>query len=137
MISTKQKRIFTTAILLSPGAPVPATTILNSVDCSVATLSRYLRDLRETYNVTIAYRKSTHSYQMTNAGDLTSVDIDQMKKSLGKTESHTDGVVNLSKAYKKSISISLSKQAFIKLDVAAKKKKVSRSEVIESLINTL
>ncbi|CUB06669.1 hypothetical protein Ga0061065_12049 [Marinomonas fungiae] len=138
MLSTKQKQIFTIAILLSSGKQVSATVILNEVGCSIASLSRYLRDLRETYNVTIKYSKSNHSYQLTDFGRLTPFEINQMKQSISKAKELTSyKIISLTKTSKVSISISLSKLALLKLESTAKEMKVSRSHLIETLINSM
>ncbi len=138
ILSTKQNRIFTLAVLLSSGESVSANTIIKNVDCSGATLTRALRDLRDVYNTTIKYSKSSHSYQMTDAGNLTHVEIALMQRSLSKSEILSDDeIVNLTKLRKKAVSISLSKATISKLDRLANEKNVSRSDIIEMLINSL
>ena len=84
MLSAKQKRAFTLAISLFSEKHVSATKIIEDLGCSEATLTRSLRDLRETYNVTIKYSKSTHSYQLTDTGNLTKKDISHMKTAIEK-----------------------------------------------------
>lgn len=138
ILSTKQKRIFTLAVLLSSGESVSANTIIKNADCSGATLTRALRDLRDVYNTTIKYSKSSHSYQMTDAGNLTHVEIALMQRSLSKSEILSDDeIVSLTKVRKKAVSISLSKATISKLDRLANEKNVSRSDIIEMLINSL
>lgn len=138
ILSTKQKRIFTLAVLLSSGESVSANTIIKNADCSGATLTRALRDLRDVYNTTIKYSKSSHSYQMTDAGNLTHVEIALMQRSLSKSEMlSVDENVSLTKVRKKAVSISLSKATISKLDSLANEKNVSRSDIIEMLINSL
>lgn len=138
ILSTKQKRIFTLAVLLSSGESVSANTIIKNADCSGATLTRALRDLRDVYNTTIKYSKSSHSYQMTDAGNLTHVEIALIQRSLSKSEILSDDeIVSLTKVRKKAVSVSLSKAAISKLERLAIEKNVSRSDVIEMLINSL
>jgi len=138
ILSTKQKRIFTLAVLLSSGESVSANTIIKNADCSGATLTRALRDLRDVYNTTIKYSKSSHSYQMTDAGNLTHVEIALMQRTLSKSEKLSDDeIVSLTKVRKKAVSISLSKATISKLDRLANEKNVSRSDIIEMLINSL
>lgn len=138
ILSTKQKRIFTLAVLLSSGESVSANTIIKNADCSGATLTRALRDLRDAYNTTIKYSKSSRSYQMTDAGNLTHVEIALMQRTLSKSEKLSDDeIVSLTKVRKKTVSISLSKATISKLDRLANEKNVSRSDIIEMLINSL
>ena len=137
ILSTKQKRIFTLAELFSSGESISAKKIINNADCSGATLTRALRDLRDTYNATIKYRKSSHSYQMTDAGNLTHIEIAQMQRSLIKSDNLSgDEIVSHPKLQKKVVSISLSKAAISKLERLANEQNVSRSDIIEMLINS-
>ncbi|MCL1132383.1 hypothetical protein L2748_22125 [Shewanella sairae] len=61
VLNTKQKRIITLTVLLSSGESVPANKIIKHADCSGATLTRTLRDIRNAYNTRIKYSKSNHS----------------------------------------------------------------------------
>ncbi|SUJ08631.1 ribbon-helix-helix protein, CopG family [Shewanella morhuae] len=137
ILSIKQKRIFTLAVMLSSGESVSANTIIKKADCSGATLTRALRDIRDAYNATIKYSKSSHSYQITDAGNLTHVEIAQMRRALSKAEKISENeIVSLTKVRKKAVSISLSKATISKLDRLANEKKLSRSDIIEMLINS-
>ncbi|GIU12836.1 ribbon-helix-helix protein, CopG family [Shewanella glacialipiscicola] len=75
---------------------------------------------------------------MTDAGNLTHVEIALMQRSLSKSEMlSVDENVSLTKVRKKAVSISLSKATISKLDSLANEKNVSRSDIIEMLINSL
>ncbi|WP_411568919.1 ribbon-helix-helix protein, CopG family [Shewanella sp. SM96] len=61
-----------------------------------------------------------------------------MQRSLSKSEILSDDeIVSLTKVRKKAVSISLSKATISKLDRLANEKNVSRSDIIEMLINSL
>ncbi|MGL4579752.1 ribbon-helix-helix protein, CopG family [Shewanella sp. SM78] len=61
-----------------------------------------------------------------------------MQRTLSKSEKLSDDeIVSLTKVRKKTVSISLSKATISKLDRLANEKNVSRSDIIEMLINSL
>lgn len=136
MLSAKQKRAFTLAISLFSEKNVSAAKIIEDLGCSEATLTRYLRDLRKTYNVTIKYSKSTHSYQLTDMGSLTKKDINHMKAAIQKNETSdiSDETISLTKIRKRAVTLSLTKAAISKLDQLASAEGKKRSEIVESLI---
>lgn len=136
MLSAKQKRAFTLAISLFSEKHVSATKIIEDLGCSEATLTRSLRDLRETYNVTIKYSKSTHSYQLTDTGNLTKTDISHMKKAIEKHDASdiNDETVSLTKIRKRAVTLSLTNAAISKLDKRAAAEGKTRSDIVESLI---
>ncbi|QJT19617.1 tellurium resistance protein TerW [Aeromonas sp. 1805] len=137
MLSAKQKRAFTLAISLFSEKHVSATKIIEDLGCSEATLTRSLRDLRETYNVTIKYSKSTHSYQLTDAGNLTKKDISHMQTAIEKHDASdsNDETVSLTKIRKRAVTLSLTKAAISRLDWLAATEGKKRSDIVESLIN--
>lgn len=53
LLSTKQFRHYTLALLLASGKPVDADDIYDKLSCSGPTLTRALKELRETYNAEI------------------------------------------------------------------------------------
>lgn len=136
MLSAKQKRAFTLAISLFSEKHVSATKIIEDLGCSEATLTRSLRDLRETYNVTIKYSKSTHSYQLTDTGNLTKKDISHMKTAIEKHDASdiNDETVSLTKIRKRAVTLSLTNAAISKLDKRAAAEGKTRSDIVESLI---
>lgn len=136
MLSAKQKRAFTLAISLFSEKNVSATKIIEDLGCSEATLTRSLRDLRETYNVTIKYSKSTHSYQLTDTGNLTKTDISHMKKAIEKHDASdiNDETVSLTKIRKRAVTLSLTNAAISELDKRAAAEGKTRSDIVESLI---
>ncbi|MEH8153886.1 hypothetical protein ACEUEG_20280 [Aeromonas media] len=136
MLSAKQKRAFTLAISLFSEKHVSATKIIEDLGCSEATLTRSLRDLRETYNVTIKYSKSTHSYQLTDTGNLTKKDISHMKTAIEKHDASdiNDETVSLKKIRKRAVTLSLTNAAISELDKRAAAEGKTRSDIVESLI---
>lgn len=136
MLSAKQKRAFTLAISLFSEKHVSATKIIEDLGCSEATLTRSLRDLRETYNVTIKYSKSTHSYQLTDTGNLTKKDISHMKAAIEKHDASdiNDETVSLTKIRKRAVTLSLTNAAISELDKRATAEGKTRSDIVESLI---
>ncbi|MFQ2905472.1 helix-turn-helix domain-containing protein [Aeromonas caviae] len=136
MLSAKQKRAFTLAISLFSEKHVSATKIIENLGCSEATLTRSLRDLRETYNVTIKYSKSTHSYQLTDTGNLTKKDISHMKTAIEKHDASdiNDETVSLTKIRKRAVTLSLTNAAISELDKRAAAEGKTRSDIVESLI---
>lgn len=136
MLSAKQKRAFTLAISLFSEKHVSATKIIEDLGCSEATLTRSLRDLRETYNVTIKYSKSTHSYQLTDTGNLTKKDISHMKAAIEKHDASdiNNETVSLTKIRKRAVTLSLTNAAISKLDKRAAAEGKTRSDIVESLI---
>ena len=136
MLSAKQKRAFTLAISLFTEQHVSATKIIEDLGCSEATLTRSLRDLRETYNVTIKYSKSTHSYQLTDTGNLTKKDISHMKTAIEKHDASdiNNETVSLTKIRKRAVTLSLTNAAISELDKRAAAEGKTRSDIVESLI---
>lgn len=136
MLSAKQKRAFTLAISLFSEKHVSATKIIEDLGCSEATLTRSLRDLRETYYVTIKYSKSTHSYQLTDTGNLTKKDISHMKTAIEKHDASdiNDETVSLTKIRKRAVTLSLTNAAISELDKRAAAEGKTRSDIVESLI---
>ncbi|MGN5181645.1 helix-turn-helix domain-containing protein [Aeromonas veronii] len=132
MLSAKQKRAFTLAISLFSEKHVSATKIIEDLGCSEATLTRSLRDLRETYNVTIKYSKSTHSYQLTDTGNLTKKDISHMKTAIEKHDASdiNDETVSLTKIRKRAVTLSLTNAAISELDKRAAAEGKTRSDIV-------
>jgi len=135
-ISSKQKRFFTLAIQLSSGKPVSTKAVIEKLECSGATLTRCLRELRERYSATIKFSKANNSYHMTDPGTLTKKDVRQMATSLQKDaeSEEVESVVSLTKVKKKAITLSLSRVAIAKIDRAARLRNSNRSDTIEQLI---
>ena len=136
-LSSKQKRLFTLAIHLAPGKPVAAKTISNDLECSGATLTRTMRELRDLYLVTIKFSKANNTYLLTDSGKLTKKELAHMAASLQK-DAQIDGqdaVVSLTKQKKRTISVSLTRAAMARLDKSVRERHSNRSDTIEQLIH--
>lgn len=136
-LNTRQARIFTLANLLGTGKPVSAADIINSLDCSEPTLSRALKELRESYSAEIKYSKAGHSYQLINPGQLDKKTLRRMNEALVShaelKTSATVGRVILDKDKKTTVSLSLRMRVLRKIDRLAILSGTSRSEAVEKM----
>ncbi|OAT33234.1 tellurium resistance protein TerW [Proteus myxofaciens] len=138
-LSSRQVRVFTLAILLSPGNKVPTIKIISALECSEPTLTRVLKEIRETYSAEIKYSKASRSYQMIERGQLDNKVLRRMKEALSSNEEHLQqGItsrVYLDKDKKRSVSFSLKMSALRKIDRLSFLKSTTRSEIIELLVD--
>ncbi|WP_413531296.1 tellurium resistance protein TerW [Rahnella inusitata] len=138
-LSTRQARIFRLAQLLGAGHPVSATKIFTELACSEPTLTRALKQIRETYSAEIKYSKATHSYQLTGQGTLDKKALRQMTQALQSSEDHKSGQavshVSLDKEKKKPVSLSLRMSVLRKIDRLAMLVETSRSDAVEMLVD--
>lgn len=139
-LSTRQARIFRLAILLGPGSPVETQRIISQLGCSEPTLTRALKELRETYSAEIRYSKTTHSYQLVESGELDKKMLRQMHKTLSSNvETKTDEVVSkvsLDKEKKKAVSLSMRMSVLRKIDQLAMQTDTTRSDIVELLVDS-
>lgn len=137
-LSTRQARIFRLAILLGSGLPVPTKKIIIQLACSEPTLTRALKELRETYAAEIKYSKATHSYQLIKPGILDKKTIRRMNETLSlSVDVKTGEVVNrvsLDKEKKKAVSLSLRMSILRKIDHFAIRAEITRSDAVELLV---
>ncbi|MGM3175802.1 tellurium resistance protein TerW [Dickeya lacustris] len=137
-LSTRQARIFRLAVLLGSGQPVPTKKIIIQLNCSEPTLTRALKELRETYSAEIKYSKATHSYQLTEPGMLDKKTIRRMNKTLNMwVDIKTGDIVNhvsLDKEKKKAVSLSLRMSILRKIDHVAIRAEMTRSDAVELLV---
>lgn len=142
LLSTKQYRHYTLALLLGNGKPVSTDDIFDKLSCSGPTLTRALKDLRETYDAEIRYSKSTHSYQLTKKGSLTPKVLRRIKDAINShmlIKSHAEHVAShviLDKEKKKTISLSLRMSVIRKIDRVVNQREITRSEAIEMLVDS-
>ena len=139
-LSTRQARIFRLAMLLGPGTPVETQKIIGQLGCSEPTLTRALKELRESYSAEIRYSKATHSYQLVESGLLDKKTLRQMNKTLSSNvETKTDEVVSkvsLDKEKKKAVSLSLRMSVLRKIDQLAMLTDTTRSDIVELLVDS-
>ncbi|HHR7176826.1 TPA: tellurium resistance protein TerW, partial [Klebsiella pneumoniae] len=81
-LNSRQERIYTLANLLGTGKPVSAEKIIGTLGCSEPTLSRALKELRESYAADIKYSKAGHSYQLVSFGQLDKKTLRRMNEAL-------------------------------------------------------
>ncbi|MDF7681800.1 tellurium resistance protein TerW [Enterobacteriaceae bacterium ESL0689] len=137
-LNTRQERVYTLANLLGSGKPVSAAFITATLACSEPTLSRALKELRESYFAEIKYNKASHSYQLVNSGLLDKKILKRMSEALSlntdlKTHDHSSRVV-LDKDIKTSVSLSIRRRILRKIDKLATLSGASRSETVEKLV---
>lgn len=139
-LSTRQARIYRLASLLGSGKPVSATTILNDLDCSEPTLTRALKELRDTWSAEIRYSRASHTYQLTAAGQLDKKNLRRMNEALevnaGLKQSEHVSHVSLDKEKKKAVSLSLRMSVLRKIDRIVRLSETTRSEAVELLVES-
>ena len=138
-LSTRQVRIFRLALLLGSGHPVSAQKIINQLGCSEPTLTRALKELRETYSAEIKYSKATHSYQLLEPGQLDKKALRRINETLNSSIDHKHNevvsCVSLDKEMKKSVSLSLRGSVLRKIDRLALLADTTRSDAVEILVD--
>ena len=139
-LSTRQARVFRLATLLGAGTPVESQRIISQLNCSEPTLTRALKELRETYSAEIRYSKATHSYQMVESGSLDKKTLRQIHNTLSSNvETKPDEVVSkvsLDKEKKKAVSLSLRMSVLRKIDQLAMQTDTTRSDIVELLVDS-
>lgn len=137
-LSTRQTRIFRLAILLGSGYPVSSKKIIIELACSEPTLTRALKELRESYSAEIRYSRSSHSYQLVDPGQLDSKILYRMHETLADSENtKADGAVHkvtLDKEKKKAVSLSLRMSVLSKIDKFSNLADMTRSDAVELLV---
>lgn len=138
-LSTRQVRVFTLATLLSPGKKVPTIKIISALECSEPTLTRVLKEIRDSYGAEIKYSKSSRAYQMIERGQLDNKALRRMREALSANEElRHHGMtsrVYLDKDKKKSVSLSLKMSALRKIDRLSYLTNSTRSEAVELLVD--
>ncbi|QFY31338.1 tellurium resistance protein TerW (plasmid) [Klebsiella pneumoniae] len=136
-LNSRQERIYTLANLLGTGKPVSAEKIIGTLGCSEPTLSRALKELRESYAADIKYSKAGHSYQLVSFGQLDKKTLRRMNEALSQhAELRSQGIstkVLLDKDLKTTVSLSIRRRMLRKIDRLAKLTGTSRSEAVETL----
>lgn len=123
-LNSRQERIYTLANLLGTGKPVSAEKIIGTLGCSEPTLSRALKELRESYAADIKYSKAGHSYQLVSYGQLDKKTLRRMNEALSQhAELRSQGIstkVLLDKDLKTTVSLSIRRRILRKIDRLAK-----------------
>ncbi len=138
-LSTRQTRIFRLAILLGAGYPVSSKKIITELACSEPTLTRALKELRESYSAEIRYSRSSHSYQLVDPGQLDQKILFRMHEVLADSENtradETVHKVTLDKEKKKAVSLSLRMSVLSKIDKFSNLADMTRSDAVELLVD--
>lgn len=136
-LNTRQERIYTLANLLGTGRPVSAEKIISVLACSEPTLSRALKEIRESYAAEIKYSKAGHSYQLVSHGQLDKKALRRMREALTQhAEQKTQDIatkVVLDKDMKTTVSLYIRRRVLRKIDKLAELTGTSRSEAVEAL----
>ncbi|WP_456310850.1 tellurium resistance protein TerW [Serratia proteamaculans] len=139
-LSTRQTRIFMLASLLSSSKPIPSSHMLALLGCSEPTLTRALKELRESWSAEIKYSRVTQCYQMTHPGKLDKKSLRHMNEALklnaGLPQSETVSRVFLDKEKKKAVSLSLRMSVLRKIDRITHLSNTTRSEAVEMLVES-
>ena len=137
-LSTRQARIFKLAILLGTGKPVPAEGIISALECSEPTLTRALKELRESYAAEIKYSKAGHAYQLVSPGQLDKKNLRRMNEALADNaelrQTETVSRVFLDKDKKKAVSLSLRMSLLRKIDQLSRLHDFTRSDAVDMAV---
>lgn len=136
-LSERQSRLFKLLLLLEGGVAVKNTTLMESLKCSPATLTRAFREVRSLYGVQISFKKSSNTYQCLSFGTLTPEILSTMRGSVSSPEeinSSDVNVVSLKRPKKQAVSLSLPVKLVREVDRKAKKMAMTRSQYVEWLI---
>ena len=137
-LSTRQARVYKLATILGPGKPVTAAKIITALACSEPTLTRALKDLRESYSADIKYSKASHAYQLVDPGLLNTKQLRRMSEALTANAqlkpAQTVNVVSLDKEKKKAVSLSLKMSILQKIELISMLSGVTRSEAVEMIV---
>ncbi|WP_241576345.1 tellurium resistance protein TerW [Rosenbergiella collisarenosi] len=141
-ISTKKYRQYKLIVLLRTEKPVLKEILFKEMDCSEATFTRDLRELREEFQAIIKFHKASKKYQLVSKGTLTPKQLRYMRDVLISREQSgisviTSGGVNLDKEGKKNVSLSLSLAVIRKIDSHANATGLNRSQVVEWLVDEI
>ncbi len=136
-LNTRQARIFKLANLLGTGKPVSAADIITSLECSEPTLTRALKELRES-----CLRRSNTARQVIPTISLIRASwikrpLRRMNEALAQNAElktgESTGKVVLDKDKKTAVSLSLRMRILRKIDRLAALSGSSRSEAVEKL----
>lgn len=141
LLSSRQQKTFKLVSILAPGKPVATDLILEELKCSLPTLSRVLKDVRESYECEIEYISPIHAYHLVSRGTLDSKTIKKVNEALLIVSSHdlqeprNRAKVILDKEKKKSTSYSLSMTCIKKINQLSNRTGYTRSDIIEMLVD--
>lgn len=135
-MTAKQQRLFKLIIALRWGAPA-SSALKDELQCSIPTLHRLIKEIRETYGSDIIFHQSTKRYEMKHPGSLTPQLLNQVEKLVQslKTEPQVTSKLK-SNSLKQNISVSLHLTRLKTLnDLTEQTANMNRSDHIESALD--
>lgn len=134
-MTAKQQRLFKLIIALRWGTPA-SSALKDELQCSIPTLHRLIKEIRETYGSDIIFHQSTKRYEMKHPGSLTPQLLNQVEKLVQslKTEPQVTSKLK-SNSLKQNISVSLHLTRLKTLnDLTEQTANMNRSDHIESAL---
>jgi hypothetical protein len=135
-MTAKQQRLFKLIIALRWGTPA-SSALKDELQCSIPTLHRLIKEIRETYGSDIIFHHSSKRYEMKDAGSLTPQLLNQIEKLIQplKTELQV-ATKQKPNNLKQNISVSLSLTRLKTLnDLTEQTANMNRSDHIESALD--
>ena len=135
-MTAKQQRLFKLIIALRWGTPA-SSALKDELQCSIPTLHRLIKEIRETYGSDIIFHQSTKRYEMKHPGSLTPQLLNQVEKLVQslKTEPQVTSKLK-SNSLKQNISVSLHLTRLKTLnDLTEQTANMNRSDHIESALD--
>ncbi len=135
-MTAKQQRLFKLIIALRWGTPA-SSALKDELQCSIPTLHRLIKEIRETYGSDIVFHQSTKRYEMKHPGSLTPQLLNQIEKLVQSLKTEPQLVIKLkSNSLKQNISVSLHQSRLKALnDLTEQTADMNRSDHIESALD--
>ena len=135
-MTAKQQRLFKLIIALRWGTPA-SSALKDELQCSIPTLHRLIKEIRETYGSDIIFHQSTKRYEMKHPGSLTPQLLNQIEKLVQSLKSEPQVATKLkSNSLKQNISVSLHLTRLKTLnDLTEQTANMNRSDHIESALD--
>lgn len=135
-MTSKQQRLFKLIIALRWGTP-SSSALKDDLQCSIPTLHRLIKEIRDTYSADIVFHHSTKRYEMKQPGSLNPQLLNQIEKLVKsvKPEPQTASKQKTN-SQKQNISVSLNLFRLKMLnELTEKTPDMTRSDHIESALD--
>lgn len=135
-MTSKQQRLFKLIVALRWGTP-SSSALKDYLQCSIPTLHRLIKEIRDTYSAEIIFHHSTKRYEMKEPGSLTPQLLNQIEKLGQSTKNEVQSPIKTtSNSQKKNISVSLHLSRLKKLnELTDTTPDMTRSDHIESALD--
>lgn len=135
-MTSKQQRLFKLIVALRWGTP-SSSALKDDLQCSIPTLHRLIKEIRDTYSAEILFHHSTKRYEMKEPGSLTPQLLNQIEKLVQSTKNEVQSPIKTtSNSQKKNISVSLHLSRLKKLnELTDTTPDMTRSDHIESALD--